>query len=98
MSGRRTLVLASLAILAVPWASAQAGVRIGIGIGLPFFGWPCYSPPAYVVPAPVVVVPAQAVYVHPAPTVVYQTTAPQAALPAPPSSLAPTYQATSPSR
>jgi hypothetical protein len=64
MIGRRTLVLATLAVLAAPWAPAQAGVRIGVGIGLP---WPGYYYPHYYAPYPVYAAPV----VYPAP-VVYQ--------------------------
>jgi len=38
MNKRATLTIAALAMLIGPWASAQAGVRIGIGIGLPVDG------------------------------------------------------------
>ena len=36
MNGSRTLALATLAMAALPWASAQAGGRISVGIGI---GW-----------------------------------------------------------
>jgi len=34
MSSKRLLALAALALLASPWASAQAGPRVGVGIGV----------------------------------------------------------------
>jgi hypothetical protein len=53
----------ALALTLAPWASAQAGVRIGIGIGIPLgcYGYPCYAPyPVYAAP---VIYPAAPVYV-----------------------------------
>jgi hypothetical protein len=71
MLRRVLLVAAVVTVLAVPWSTAQAGggVRIGIGIGYPYW----YRPyrPVYVVPAPVYVVPAPIV-VAPAPVYVQQ--------------------------
>jgi hypothetical protein len=89
MIRRLVFALAVLAVLAVPWASAQAGVRIGIGIGVPLFYRPCYGYPVVVAPAPVYYVPAPgAVYVQqPAP--VYQAPATQAAPPSAYQSAAP---------
>jgi hypothetical protein len=63
-------------LLSLPWSSAQAGVKIDIGIGWPILHpWHHhpYVPRVYVAPAPVNVVPAPApaaVYVQPAPAVV----------------------------
>jgi len=54
MSRFRSLLIAGLVVSALPAASAQAGVRIGIGIGFPIcWGGPCYYPaPVYYVPGP----------------------------------------------
>ncbi|HEV3236990.1 MAG TPA: hypothetical protein VGZ25_08380 [Gemmataceae bacterium] len=81
MIRRTVLGLAALALLAVPWASAQAGggVRIGIGIGAPFWYRP-YYPRVYVVPAPVYYAPAP-VYVQPVPVVQPVYTVPAAPAP-----------------
>jgi hypothetical protein len=79
--GRRTLTLATLAVLAAPWAPAQAGVRIGVGIGLPF---PAYRP-YYYAPYPVYAAPV----VYPA-AVVYQPAYTVPAAPAPAPAAAPT--------
>jgi hypothetical protein len=65
------------ALLAISQGPAQAGVRVGIGIGLPLFPGPCYYPYyrpypyyypgyVYVAPPPVVVAPAPATVVAPA--------------------------------
>ncbi len=91
MTCRRVLSFAVLAILAMPWGTAQAGWRIGIGIG-----WPGYYRPypyrVYLAPGPVYVAPApvyvQPVYVQPAPSYpqpvpVYVQPAPAAVPPAP---------------
>jgi hypothetical protein len=67
------MVLAGLLLLGGA-ATSQAGVRIGVGIGLPFWGPPCYYRPYYYGP-PVVYAPAP-VYVAPAPAVVVQQPAP----------------------
>jgi hypothetical protein len=78
MRFKRVFLIATLGLLVMPLATAQAGWRIGIGIGLPFYRpypyrvyvapAPIYiGPPAYVQPAPVYVQPAP-VYVQPAPT------------------------------
>ena len=42
----RKICLASLIVLALPLASTQAGVRIGVGIGVPFGGY-YYGPGPY---------------------------------------------------
>jgi hypothetical protein len=73
VNARRILALGALAVLAVPCASAQAGVRIGVGIGFPFC-WPCCYP-AYVAPAPVYYAP-YPYYVVPAPVAVQSAPAP----------------------
>ncbi len=44
MIGRRTVVLAALAALALPLTQARAGVRIGIGIGFPVYRPYYYRP------------------------------------------------------
>src|SRR5262245_49236279 len=85
---KRALPIALLALAALPWSSAQASVRIGIGIGFPGFyyrPYPYYYPgvvvapsPVYVAPPPVYYQPAP-VYVQPAPVYVQ----PQYAQPAP---------------
>jgi hypothetical protein len=77
MSFKRIILLAALAVLAMPLASAQAWWRVGIGIGFPVYRpypyrvyvapAPIYVTPAYVQPAPVYVQPAP-VYVQPTPT------------------------------
>jgi len=62
MNAKRMLILATLAavtFLVWPWTAAQAGVRIGLHIGIPFF-WPVPAPRVYVAPPPVY-------YVQPAP-------------------------------
>ena len=65
MSCKRCLVLAGLALLAVPWGTAQAGPRFGVGVYVggpyyygPYWGGYYYYPPVapvYVAPRPVVV-------------------------------------------
>jgi hypothetical protein len=92
LSFKRVILLAALASLAMPLASAQAWWRVGIGIGFPVYRpypyrvyvapAPVYVAPTYVQPAPVYVqpVPVQSVPVQPAP--VYTQPAP-ALLPAP---------------
>jgi hypothetical protein len=83
MTLRRILLLAALCLLALPLASAQAGVRIGIGIGVPVYR-PYYRyhyrPYVVVAPRPVVVAPAP---VNVAPVPVYATSAPVYVAPAP---------------
>jgi hypothetical protein len=71
MSKLRIPALAALALLAMPLASANAGFRINVGVGLPVYYGPYYRYryPVYLAPAPVYVVPAQ-VYVAPAPVYV----------------------------
>jgi len=77
MNGKPIAVLASLAVLATPWTSAQAGVHLGLRLNFPICFGPCYPRPAYVAPAPVYVMPPpvyyvpaqQPVYVQPAPGV-----------------------------
>ena len=74
---KRLSFLAVVALLAFPWASAQAGWRLsfGVGIGFPPCCYrPCYrviypAPSVYLAPAPVYVQPAP-VYVQPAPVYV----------------------------
>ena len=63
MNGSRTLALATLAMAALPWASAQAGGRIsvGIGIGVPYYR--PYYPYAYY--RPYVVAPVPVYYAQP---------------------------------
>ncbi len=91
---RRILAVALLAILIGPWATAQAGVRIAVGVDWPYYRpyHPYYYRPAVVVaPAPVVVAPPPApVYVVPAQTPVYVQPAPVYTVPPPPSPPAPT--------
>jgi hypothetical protein len=72
MNRRRTPLLALLAILALPLASAQAGWRVGIGIGYP--PYPYYRPYHYsvvVAPGPYYYAPPGAVYVQAAPVYYY---------------------------
>jgi hypothetical protein len=75
----RSLLIVGLVLSALPAASAQAGVRIGIGLGFPIcVGGPCYYPaPVYYVPGP---------YYVTSPTVVVQQPVVQqpVAQPAPP--------------
>jgi hypothetical protein len=82
MTLRRVLLLALLALLLVPWNSAQAGWRIGVRIGVPFpFYYRPYTYSVYVAPAPVYYYPPAPVYVQPAP--VYVQPAPVYVQPAP---------------
>jgi hypothetical protein len=91
MSARIKFALGALLVLLLPWASAQAGVFIGVG-----FPGPCYhrhyyhpyygprvfiaAPPVYIGAPPVYVAPAPApVYVQPAPTVIQVPATPAAA-------------------
>ncbi len=76
MNCKRCLVLAGLALLALPWATAQAGPRIGVGVyvGGPYYYGPYYGGYYYYRPY----VP---VYVAPAPTIVVQSSTPPAAAP-----------------
>jgi hypothetical protein len=67
MTFTRMAATAAVALLAIPWSSAQAGGwRVGIGVGI---GFPIYRPsyPVYVVPAPVYYVQPAPVYAQPAP-------------------------------
>jgi len=64
----------ALALLLASWSPVEAGIRIGIGIGLPFPGYyyspyyyGYYPPPVVVAPSPVVI--AQPPYVQAAPAV-----------------------------
>jgi hypothetical protein len=71
----RIATLAALCVLALPFASAQAGVFIGVGIPGPYhrhyYRPYYYGPRVYVAPPPVVVAPAPGpVYVQPAPVYV----------------------------
>jgi hypothetical protein len=88
MLSKRILALAVLTVLAVllPSTTAQAGIGISLGIGVPFHHgpfcgprfYPCFRPAVgvYLAPAPVYVTPAPAaVYVQPVP--VYQVPATQ---------------------
>ena len=77
MTFKRVFLLATLGLLAMPLATAQAGWRIGIGFGFPIY-LPYYPYRVYVAPAPVYVSPA---YVQPAP--VYVQPAPVYVQPAP---------------
>lgn len=80
MRMKRILPLAVITLWTLSLTSAQAGWRIGIGIGFP----PCYRPCHYrvvIAPPPVYYVPAGAVYVQPAP--VYAQPAPVYLQPAP---------------
>jgi hypothetical protein len=94
---RWRLVLSVLVLLTAT-ASSQAGWRVGIGIGIPFYGPPYYyrpypyyyygAPVVYAVPPPVVVAPAPVpAVVQPAPVVTRspgETIEPAPALPPPP--------------
>jgi hypothetical protein len=92
MSCKRCLVLAGLALLALPWGTAQAGPRIGVGvyIGGPYYyrpywgGYYYYRPvvPVYVAPPPIVVQAAPVVETVPGP-IISPTPAPQTDLPPP---------------
>jgi hypothetical protein len=85
MNRMRSLLLAGAVLAALPCGSAQAGVRIGIGIGFPLcWPGPCYYP-AYVAPAPVYYY-APGPYVVAAPPVAVQKPTPP---PAPPEEQAP---------
>jgi hypothetical protein len=83
LSRKLLFSLGPLVLLALPWASAQAGWHIGIGIGGPVYCRPYYGYPVYVSPAPVYVVPPPgAVYVQP--PAVYQAAPPVYQAPTPP--------------
>jgi hypothetical protein len=80
MSCKRCLVLAGLALLALPWGTAQAGgphIGVGVYIGGPYYyrpywgGYYYYRPvvPVYVAPAPVIVQPAPVVETVPGPVI-----------------------------
>jgi hypothetical protein len=75
MSIKRVLFLAIVALMAVPWASADAYWRVGVYVGGPAYYHP-YPYRVIVAPAPVVVAPAPVYYVQPAPTPVYVQQAP----------------------
>ena len=83
MRMKRMLAFGVLIVATAAWAPpAHAGVRIGIGIGLPIFApYPYYRPyygyPVYVQPAPVYVQPVP-VYAAPPPGAVYLQAAPPA--------------------
>jgi hypothetical protein len=94
MNVKRLVLLAGIALLALPATNAQAHVGIGVSIGLPLYYRPyCYGPyypyyyyqpvvPVYVAPPPVVVQAApvvEAVPVQPVPAV---QSAPQTVQPA----------------
>ena len=67
MMKKRTLTLAlfaALALLAVPWGSARAGVFIGVGIPGPYYG-PYYHRYYYSIYGPRVIIAAPPVYVRP---------------------------------
>ncbi len=100
MTRKRTLTLAllgALALLALPWNSARAGVFIGVGIPAPYYGpyyrhryYYYYGPRVVVVAPPVVVGVAPApVYVTPAPGAVYVPQSPTVIQTAPPQPLPP---------
>jgi hypothetical protein len=70
MTFKRVHSFALLALLVVPWTSAQAGWRIGIRIGVPVpFFYPPYPYRVYPAPGPVYYAPAP-VYVQPGPAYV----------------------------
>jgi hypothetical protein len=76
MRFKRVAVLAPLLFLLLPWGTAQAYWRVGVGIGVPVYR-PYYRVGVVVAPAPVYVGPvvpvyAQPVYVQPAPVYVQQ--------------------------
>jgi hypothetical protein len=85
-------LFAALAFLALPCASAQAGVFVSVGIPGPWFGpyhhhYPYYYGPRVVVAAPpVVYAPA---YAYPQPNVIYVQPAPQVVQPPAPAPLPP---------
>src|SRR4051794_27400690 len=90
MNKWRLPVLAALAVSSLPWTPVHAGVRIGVGIGVPcyrpYYGRRVYLAPAIIVapPPPVYVVPAPGpVYVQQAAPVVVTAPAPQGLPPAP---------------
>jgi hypothetical protein len=75
MTCKRLLTLALLALLALPWAAADAGWRGCVVVGGPVYYRPYpygvyYGGPAVVVPAPVYVQPGTPVYVQQAPVYV----------------------------
>jgi hypothetical protein len=77
MNAKRLLLLAGIALLALPAANAHAGVGIGVSVGFPYYYRPyCYHPyyyyyrpvvPVYVAPPPVLVQPAPVVEPVPVP-------------------------------
>jgi hypothetical protein len=83
MTVKRVVWIASLALLAGSWASAQAGWRIAIGVRAPVYYRP-YPYRVYVAPAPVYL--AAPVYVQPAPVYLQPAPvyAPATLAPAPP--------------
>jgi hypothetical protein len=92
MTIKRVLFLGVLA-LAMPWNAAQAGWRIGVGIGFPGYYRPYYPYRVYVAPGPYYVVQApvyvqpQPVYVQPAPVYLQAPPPPPAAVQPPPAPL-----------
>jgi hypothetical protein len=76
MNGKLAYLVGTLALLGLPLGSAQAGWRIGIGIGFPVFYRPAPAYRVYVAPAPVYVTPAPVYYAQP--TQVYVPPAPVA--------------------
>ena len=92
MSFGRKVLLAALVSLALPLSTVQAGVRVAVGVGWPFYRPYYYRPvyvapgPVYVAPVPVYVVPAQApVYVQAPPQVIAAPSTPTTiAVPPPP--------------
>src|SRR5207245_6338429 len=72
MNAKRLLLVAALALLALPAANAHAGGHFGVGvyIGGPYFYRPYYYPPYYY--SPYYYRPAVGVYVAPPPPVIVQ--------------------------
>jgi hypothetical protein len=93
MTARKTLTLlvAAIALLALPLGTAQAGVIIDVGFGgryyRPYYRHH-YRPVVVVAPAPVVVAP-RPIYVTPAP--VYVAPVPATVYAIPPTGPAPVY-------